>query len=99
MFVFGFNWGYSHISSVKVTDSAVLGPISVGWRTTFSPKFWNVGDQKKMSAWGELKSSATDICLEAYFVPCQKRLFKIKCNFEGSIAIIDLGQFVRQPTN
>ena len=52
-----------------------------------------------MSAWGELKSSATDICLEAYFVPCQKRLFKMKCNFEGSIAIIDLGQFVRQPTN
>ena len=32
-------------------------PPSFCWGTTFSPKSWKVGDQKKMSVWGDLNSS------------------------------------------
>ena len=32
-------------------------PPSFYWGTTFSPKSWKVGDQKKMSVWGDLNSS------------------------------------------
>ena len=43
------------------------------------------GGQKRISAWGVLKSPC-HTCLpeRAYYVPCQKKLLKIKYGFEGS---------------
>ena len=60
-------------------------PLSAG-AITFSPMFWKGGgDQNKMNAWGDLKSSCHR-CLPrvAYYVSCEKRLSKIKYGFEGA---------------
>ena len=51
------------------------------------------GNIKKMSVWGDLKSSCHRYLPDIYYVPFQKRLGKIKYGFEGSISNVDLGLF------
>ena len=58
------------------------------------PNFEKGGDQKKMSAWGDLKSSYHGYLLgESCYISCQKKNLKIKYGFEGLISNVDLGLF------
>ena len=56
--------------------------------TTFSPKFRKEGVIKKLSVWGGVLTSPCHRYMSgggAYYVSCQKRLYKMKYRFEGSI--------------
>ena len=48
------------------------------------PNFEKGGRQKKMSAWG-VESLPQLFACGAYYVSCQKRLYKMKYGFKGSI--------------
>ena len=67
------------LSSQHICDMFTVSvPLSAGG-TTFSLKFWKGENQEKMSAWGVLKSSCHRYLPgAAYYVSCQKRLYKIK---------------------
>ena len=69
-----------------MTDTVSV-PLSAGGGTTFSPKFWKGGDQKKKWELGVSEHAlATDICLGgACYVFCLKGLCKMKYGFEGSV--------------
>ena len=77
----------ARLDAEHLSITAVSAPPFLLGGTIFSPKFWKVGDQKKMSAWGVLKSLSHRYLLEggAYYVSCQKRLYKMKYDFKGSI--------------
>ena len=60
--------------------------------SSLSPSAWLQGSEKKMNCWGDFKSSFHRyLSGEAYYVSCQKRLSKIKYDFEGSVSDVDLG--------
>ena len=55
-------------------------PLSV-WGTSFSPKFWKGGGGGVRKKW----VPGADFPGGAYYVPCQKRLYKMKYGFKGLI--------------
>ena len=78
---------YSSISSLPPRPP----PTPFCWGTTFSPKFWKGGSEKKWVPGWTQWVPAMGIYLGAYYVSCQKRLLKIEHAFEGSISNVDLG--------
>ena len=81
---------YHHTAKISWTHTVITNTVSappflLGGGTTFSSKFWKVGDQKKLSACGDLKVLAMDICLqrgEAYYIFCQKRTLTLRAQFQ-----------------
>ena len=65
-----------------------------GGEGNFHPQILKTRDQKKMSAWGDLKSS-WHIYLPGGITMflVKRRLLTIKYGFEGSISNVDLGLF------
>ena len=66
------------------------------WGTTFNPKFWKVGYQKKMSRRRDLKSSCHGYLPGGLTIFLVKKRLKNKIwqyDFEGSISNVDFGHF------
>ena len=70
-------------------------PFLLGVGAIFSPKFWkrSGGGVRKNEYLEGLKYICHRYLPGSLLCPCQKKLFKINCGFEGSISNVDLGLF------